>query len=445
MSITMNDGNGKRLLGMFNFSGNFEVQKQGPLDTRMVVTSITELLATQQSDGSPTFQYWGMLVVVSGDPDVENDGLYRLLEGGDPTLITGWEKISGSGSGGIDSYITGGTITDSILTLGYSDDKDPITINFEECCGGGLSEVYISAFEIPTVKEVGGIKKNTPVQNLTGKTFSEIFDLMFFPTQTPSGSNSKPSYDNGVDDVFEIGDTIEITHTTTADRGGWSPSTYAGGVVQPSTFRGPVTNAFLTYNGGGSSTQDGVELYNSTDGITIDNPTETYTVVEGDQGWVLSVTYSDGDDPFDSTGEVILDAGGAAVTESSSEDSLHGSYPVYISNKHGVMVPELPVQKISNTVVAYLGYDGTESGPFDGYTATFEIHIPKIFGQTISTIVQKDPFGNWGTTNQKGVNWNETASFTRSTTYHNGVPYHKMVFKNETGRQGKSYFKITLS
>ncbi len=444
MSITMNDGNGKRLLGMFNFSGNFEVQKQGPLDTRTVVTSITELLADSQSDGSPTFQYWGMLVVVSGDPDVENDGLYRLLEGGDPTLISGWEKISGSGSGGDDTFVTGGTITDGILTLGYSDDKDPIIIDFEECCGGGLSEVYISAFEIPTVETVGGITNGTPVQNLTGKTFSEIFDLMFFPTQTPSGSNKVPAYDNGVGNLYEIGDTLEVTHTTTAYRGGWSPSTYAGGVVQPSTFRGPVTASFLTYNGGGSSTQDGVELYNSTDGITIDNPTETYTVVEGDQGWVLSVSYSDGDDPFDSTGEIILDGGGASVTQSSAEDDLHGSYPVYISNKDGDMIPQ-NLQYISNVVTAYLGYDGTAPGNFDGYTATFEIHIPKIFGQTISTIVQEDPFGNWGTSNQKGVNWNETASFTRSTTNHNGVPYHQMVFKNETGRQGKSDFKITLS
>ena len=85
----MNDGNGKRLMGMFNFSGNFEVQKQGPLDTRMVVTSITELLATQQSDGSPTFQYWGMLVVVSNligaalqDPDVIESRFVSLSIGG---------------------------------------------------------------------------------------------------------------------------------------------------------------------------------------------------------------------------------------------------------------------------------------------------------------------------------------------------------------------------
>ena len=94
MAISVKDsGSGKRRKGTFNLPGNFEVKIEGPLDTRMVVGSITDLLDTVNIDGEPKYQYYGMLVVVSGDETPENDGLYKLIEGGDPTVIDGWEKL----------------------------------------------------------------------------------------------------------------------------------------------------------------------------------------------------------------------------------------------------------------------------------------------------------------------------------------------------------------
>ena len=429
--------NGQRVLGGFVFPNQFEVEKQGPLDTRAVVGSVVELLEPERRDGSPKYEYYGMLVTVSGDADSSNDGVYRLLEDGDPRLITGWEKLgTGSGSGGDDTFITGGTITDSILTLGYSDDKDPITINFEECCGGGLSEVYISAFEIPTVKEVGGITKNTPVQSLTGKTFSEIFDLMFFPTQTPSGSYSAPTYDNGVGTLFEIGDTVELTHETGASRGGWSPSTYAGGVTQPTHYTGPVTNAEIIYDGAGSTSVAGVELYNSTDGITIDNPTETYTIASGSQGWTLEVTFADGEDPFDSTGEIILNGGFGSTTRPSSRDGLVGSYPIYIKEEDGGF-SEILLDHTTNTTL-------TLTMPFSEVNAgapRFEFHIPDIYGEP-SSVIQIVPglppsqellFGP-----NKAV---EKSDITKTTNYDTNVPYNK-ILHIASGKQGKSDFVI---
>jgi hypothetical protein len=107
MAISVKDSNsGKRRRGSFNLPGNFEVKIEGPLDTRMVVGSITDLLDTVNIENEPKYQYYGMLVVVSGDDNPENDGLYRLLEDGDPTDISAWEKIGSGSSGPSDDLIT---------------------------------------------------------------------------------------------------------------------------------------------------------------------------------------------------------------------------------------------------------------------------------------------------------------------------------------------------
>ena len=141
----LNNG-GQRYLGGFPFAGNFEVKYQGPIDARSVVGSVTELLAPQTPEGANKFEYYGMLVTVNGDTDPTNDGVYRLLHNGDPRVIEGWEKLgTGSGSGD-DTFITDGTLDNSILTLSYNNGTDTVQIDFSECCGGGLSELYDSAF-----------------------------------------------------------------------------------------------------------------------------------------------------------------------------------------------------------------------------------------------------------------------------------------------------------
>lgn len=428
--------NGQRVLGGFVFPNQFEVEKQGPLDTRAVVGSVVELLEPERRDGSPKYEYYGMLVTVSGDGDSSNDGVYRLKESGDPRVIEGWEKLgTGSGSGS-DTYVTGGTITDSILTLDYNDGTNPITIDFSECCGGGLSEVYDSAFEIPTVKTVGGIDAGTDVADLEGKTFSEIFDLMFFPTQTPSGSYSAPTYDNGVGLLFEIGDTVELTHTTSASRGGWSPSTYAGGVTQPTHFTGPVTNAEIIYDGAGSTSVAGVELYNSTDGITIDDPTETYTIASGRQGWKLEVTFADGEDPFDSTGEIILNGGFGSETRPSSRDEIVGSYPIYIKQENGGFSEILLDHTRTSTLTLTMPFSEVNAG-----APRFEFHIPDVYGEP-SSVIQIVPglppsqellFGP-----NKAV---EKSDITKTTNHDTNVPYNK-ILHIASGKQGVSDFVI---
>ena len=440
MAISVKDSNGKRLIGSFNFPGNFEVKKEGPLDTRAVVGSIDDLLDTINSEGESKYQYFGMLVSVSGDADSANDGVYRLLEGGDPTQLDGWEKLgTGTGSGS-DTFVKEGVLDNSILTLSYNDGTTPITIDFGECCGGtGSGELYDSEFEIPTVETVGGIDSGTPIADLEGKTFSQIFDLMFFPTQTPT--NSGPSTGlvlDGLGTIYEIGETFDVTFNTTAAGGGWSPATYAGGVVQPSTYAGVVNNAVITYAGAGvSPTVDGVSL-TLNGAYDIEDPIETsYKVVAGENKWTLTTSFDSGEEPYDSTNELISGANYPGGDKTSS-DAFQGTYPIYVINEDGTFTQLPLVPLTTNPVTLGINFAGTAPG-----AATFEFRIPKAFG-TPTNISQLDPFGSWGTTNQLGAYW-ELNTITINTDHDSNVEYHQFVHKSdETGAIGASEFKITI-
>lgn len=77
-----------RQKGTYEFSANFEVLKQAPLDARLTVESKSELT------GLP-FPYLGMLVAVINDSNPENNGLY-VLTGDDPEkadVLENWQKI----------------------------------------------------------------------------------------------------------------------------------------------------------------------------------------------------------------------------------------------------------------------------------------------------------------------------------------------------------------
>ena len=133
---TNNNSNNKRFLGAFEFAGNYEVKIEAPLDARVVVGSVIELLAPQTPDGTNKYQYFGMLVTVSGDGD--NDGTYRLLENygtaTDATSIDAWEKLDNINV--ISGEVVNGdlilTLTDgssvTIPDVGGIDGEDGVTI-----------------------------------------------------------------------------------------------------------------------------------------------------------------------------------------------------------------------------------------------------------------------------------------------------------------------------
>ena len=111
-----------RTTGTFEFPSNFEVTKAAPLDARLATGLLSEL-----TDSSLPFPYKGMVVAVTDDSTIDNNGVY-VLSGGDATDITNWSKIGeggGGGTGTIDGSGTSGnmtlwdgisTITDSVIT-----------------------------------------------------------------------------------------------------------------------------------------------------------------------------------------------------------------------------------------------------------------------------------------------------------------------------------------
>jgi hypothetical protein len=298
------------------------------------------------------------------------------------------------------------------------------------------SDTYNSEFTTPTVEKVGGITSNTAIAELEGKTLSEILDLMLFPTQTPSSSGPSTSLTlNGLGTIYEIGQTLNITFNTTANRGNWTPS--YGSYTQPSTHAGDVTNAVIAYNGGGSSTVDGDSL-TIVDGINIADPTDNYTVVAGNNSWTLTTTFAAGDDPVNSKGETLIGSGYAGGTKTAT-DSFQGTYPVYVIEEAGTFRKLSLMSLSTNTIVVEIDFAGTATN-----APTFEFQIPTAFG-TPNKIVQFNPIsGQYGTEDQLGNQWILTP-LTRNTDHDNGVSYHQFKWDDTKGLIGASKFKITLS
>ncbi len=301
----------------------------------------------------------------------------------------------------------------------------------------GTGDTYTSAFSIPTVKTVGGIPSSTPIEDLTGKTISEIIDLMLFPTQTPSHNGPSTGLVlNGLGTIYQIGQEFSITLNTSASGGGWSPSTYPGGVTQPSTYAGNVTNAVITYNGGGTSTVDGGNLTLSGDYGISDPTDDNYKVVAGNNSWLLTTTFDVGDDASNSKGDTMVGSGYPGGVKTAS-DSFQGTYPVYVVNQDGSF-KTLPLMLLTtNPVLITIDFEGTASD-----AANFEFRIPKAFGPP-TNIVQKDYQGIWGDVNLLNNRW-KLNTITIDTEYDTNVEYHQFKWDDSQGKIGPSEFKVTI-
>lgn len=89
-----------RVLGTFAFSSNFEVAIKAPLDARLATPLKSELT------GLP-FAYKGMVVAVTDDPVVANNGIYYLVNDTFPVQLSYWVKISDSVQAAITLTTTG--------------------------------------------------------------------------------------------------------------------------------------------------------------------------------------------------------------------------------------------------------------------------------------------------------------------------------------------------
>lgn len=81
-----------RKSGVVQISTNYEVRRKAPFDARMICPSKAALI--NQDSWAYTSTYVGMLVVVTSDPDADNNGLY-VLTVDTPTVESAWKKFAG--------------------------------------------------------------------------------------------------------------------------------------------------------------------------------------------------------------------------------------------------------------------------------------------------------------------------------------------------------------
>lgn len=81
--------------GIFEMAGNYEPQIAAPLDARNAVESKADLTnpATWQNTSGAVYLYEGLLVAVTNDSTVENNGIYKLVDADNYTQEASWVRM----------------------------------------------------------------------------------------------------------------------------------------------------------------------------------------------------------------------------------------------------------------------------------------------------------------------------------------------------------------
>lgn len=81
--------------GIFEMAGNYEPQIAAPLDARNAVESKADLTnpATWQDTSGAVYLYEGLLVAVTKDSTVENNGVYKLVDADNYTQEVSWVRM----------------------------------------------------------------------------------------------------------------------------------------------------------------------------------------------------------------------------------------------------------------------------------------------------------------------------------------------------------------
>lgn len=222
-------------------------------------------------------------------------------------------EISGSTGTVFDADSIRIDITDIVVS-----DKDRANLKQLESAlsGAGLNIEYTSAenkdFQAPYT--VGGITKGTPVSSVSGKTVSEVFDQILFPTIQPIVSkrpSATLSFKKGFDPFQQVGTTI-------SQAGLFSVSGDSGQV----TLNGVNMGAYA-----GEFDESKNKIYYGTDHSLVSGT--DIEVIKGPMLYQAEATFAAGEKYDDNKGEASdLDAfpGG---TVASNNLYIYGVYPIY--------------------------------------------------------------------------------------------------------------------
>jgi len=302
---------------------------------------------------------------------------------------------------------------------------DTTGVEWDDLGGTGAYESTLPE-ALTTLNDLGGIKSNTSVLELTGKTFTEMFDALLFPTLLPEIGTTN-SLSTELIDVSSLCLAEEVLNFSIR-------ATPSRGVIEINNafsqhYAGIVTSATLTSSEGTSAfTVDG-------SGNISDISVTSYASVLGDNFFTTVVDFSQGPIPVDSTGAESTNVSQYVSGSKTKEIKIEGVYPVLEGNSDGATVrtSSLKSHSVSSVIVAQ---DFTESG---SARHTIAVSDEMIGGRSVT-------FQTFNTSSNAYDNI-PSNSFTPSNTTHNvegeDIPYKQYTKASSLG--GGNLYKIIFN
>lgn len=189
----------------------------------------------------------------------------------------------------------------------------------------------------PVVNTVGGIIQGEQFFE-NGKTFQETMESMFFPTLGPDYDNPYNTFNNNVNRLQEIGDSINITFTSTFDRGAIN----VNGVMQ--NVRSGNPNTYI-YSSPPSGTLPASVPKNTLGDTQVES---NYVIEQGNQTWRGAVAYDAGPQPYDNKGNPVDSPLPAGTTDPFKLSTIEGVYPIFATTSDiNVLTPQPLVSMIT--------------------------------------------------------------------------------------------------
>jgi len=206
--------------------------------------------------------------------------------------------------------------------------------------GGSGSDVYVSSILPDTIKipfDIGGFEQGTTVSQLNSanRTFSEMFDVLLFPTIEPTFTNPFATLTStGLQALYTIGSSQTFTLTTGANPGFLSNADgnpFGGYTAPAGPYAGQLLQAFIT-----GATTPVLTRSGTPSQPVISNPTvSNYEVEQGPNTWTLNLNFDFGPIPllFPSGAQDLTDQylGGSA----SKSISFEGVFPYFLGESSG--------------------------------------------------------------------------------------------------------------
>jgi hypothetical protein len=275
--------------------------------------------------------------------------------------------------------------------------------------------------------QIGGIPKDTNAETLNGQTFSELFDMILFPTYAPVFTDATAS--------------ITLSNTSLVKIGGILPTATLN-VSRAFTAAGSKTQNFVY--GGNSNIANGSEVTTTATSSTV-----------GTKTWSQSVTFAKGTDFVkDSKGQYVtvnktgsnyttlLESGSTnnnleksgnnyvikSITKTANA-SVEVVYPYYLPNASGVSTEQTLT---SNNYFTDISYNATNAKSFMYIELPESASNVKILMKNLAGVYEEQPLNSTVETVSKTIN---------RTTY----TYKKYSMYLSGGFNGSGVYKITFT